>query len=242
MTAALQDAFFRLHQDLPREAPGDEDSLIWALELAETPARARILDAGCGPGADLMALARLRPGAELVGIDLHAPFIDRLRKTLPHVTAQVGDMLTPKGQFDLIWSAGAAYGPGVEAALSAWRQHLQPGGKIAFSDCLWRSNAPSAAATEFWGREYPQMCDLARHLTRLESLGWRVKGARWLGQAAWDSYYQPLEARIATLKPKAEAEQDQSMLTVLAEHQAEIDLWHQHGADYGYYLTVVEAA
>lgn len=232
------DAFFRLHDDLPREAPGDEESLSWALTLAGTPARARILDAGCGPGADLAFLSRLRPGASLVGLDLHAPFIDRIRQSLPHVSAKVGDMLNPEGEFDLIWSAGAAYGPGIEPALTAWRNHLSRNGAVAFSDCLWRSSRPSAAAKEFWASEYPGMCDLAGHVARLEAIGWKIMGARWLGPSAWTSYYHPLEQRIAALRPKALAEADQAMLEVLDAHEKEIALWRDHGDDYGYYLTL----
>ncbi|MBE2276836.1 MAG: methyltransferase domain-containing protein [Rhodobacteraceae bacterium] len=227
-------AFFALHSGLPREAPGDRDSLAWALDCAGTPARARILDAGCGPGADLALLAGLRPGAALTGIDLHQPFIDRIRAEQPGVTALAGDMLAPEGSFDLIWSAGAAYGPGVEPALAAWAGHLRPGGAVAFSDCLWRSARPSAAAQAFWNRDYPDMRDLAGHLARVEAAGWRVRGAIWLGKAAWDSYYGPLQARIDALRPDADAE----MAAVLDATQAEIDLWRDHGDDYGYYLTV----
>lgn len=231
-------AFFHLHSGLVREAPGDAESLAWALDLAQTPARARILDAGCGPGADLALLARLRPGADLVGRDLHAPFIDRIRTEQPQVTAEVGDMLAPEGSFDLIWSAGAAYGPGVAAALAAWRDHLRPGGAVAFSDCLWRTARPAPAAQAFWRREYSAMQDLPGHLARIEAAGWRVKGARWLGPAAWEAYYAPLAARVAALRPGADA----ALSEVLDAHQAEIDLWQAHGEDYGYYLTVVVPA
>lgn len=231
-------AFFTLHSGLPREAPGDEQSLAWALDLAGTPVRGRILDAGCGPGADLALLSRLRPGARLLGMDLHPDFIARIRSELPEVEAMVGDMLDPPGRFDLIWSAGAAYGPGVLAALDAWRAHLEPGGAIAFSDCLWRTARPAPAARDFWAREYPGMCDLAGHLTRLEQAGWQIRGARWLGDAAWAAYYGPLAARIAQLRPGADAE----MAAVLDEAESEIALWNNHGGDYGYYLTVVVPA
>lgn len=234
----MNEAFFQLHRDLPREAPGDVESLSWALERAGTGARARILDAGCGPGADLAALAGLRPGAELLGVDLHEPFIQRIRATLPQVGAEVCDMLSPPGDFDLIWSAGAAYGPGVSQALAAWRGHLRPGGAVAFSDCLWRVTRPSAAARAFWSRDYPGMCDLAGHLARVEAAGWRVKGARWLGAAAWAAYYDPLSARVAALRPGADAD----LAEVLDATQAEIDLWRDHGGDYGYYLTVAVPA
>ncbi|MBN2630683.1 MAG: methyltransferase domain-containing protein [Rhodobacteraceae bacterium] len=231
-------AFFALHSGLTREAPGDAESLAWALDLARTPARARILDAGCGPGADLALLRAMRPAALLVGFDLHAPFIDRIRAKQPEVEERVGDMLAPDGLFDLIWSAGAAYGPGVPAALAAWRPHLAPGGAVAFSDCLWRTTRPAEATRAFWATEYPGMLDLPGHIARIEAAGYRILGARWLGQAAWAAYYGPLAERVAALRPGANAE----MALVLQETEAEIDLWRSHGDDYGYYLTVVQPA
>ncbi|MFN4158292.1 MAG: class I SAM-dependent methyltransferase [Gemmobacter sp.] len=234
----MNDAFFTLHRGLPREAPGDAESLAWALEVAGVPARARILDAGCGPGADLAVLARLRPAAELVGMDLHAPFIEAVRARLPGVVAICGDMLAPPGVFDLIWSAGAAYGPGVSAALAAWAGHLVPGGAVAFSDCLWRSPRPAPLARAFWDRDYPGMRDLPGHLARIEAAGYRVRGARWLGAAAWEAYYGPLAARVAALRPGADAD----LAAVLDRAEAEIALWRDHGGDYGYYLTVAEVA
>ncbi|MDP2082693.1 MAG: class I SAM-dependent methyltransferase [Pseudotabrizicola sp.] len=234
----MKAAFFALHSGLPREAPGDADSLAWALDLAKTPARARILDAGCGPGADLALLRAKRPAARLEGLDLHAPFIERIRREQPDVTAGVGDMLAPDGVYDLIWSAGAAYGPGVSAALTAWRDHVDPGGVVAFSDCLWRTPRPAPAARAFWQQDYPGMMDLPGHIARIEGAGYRILGARWLGAAAWEAYYGPLSDRVAALRHDADAE----MAQVLNETQAEIELWRAHGGDYGYYLSVVAPA
>ncbi|MDO8884497.1 trans-aconitate 2-methyltransferase [Pseudotabrizicola sp.] len=234
----MKAAFFALHSGLPREAPGDADSLAWALDLAKTPVRARILDAGCGPGADLALLRAKRPAARLEGLDLHAPFIERIRREQPDVTAGVGDMLAPDGVYDLIWSAGAAYGPGVSAALTAWRDHVDPGGVVAFSDCLWRTPRPAPAARAFWQQDYPGMMDLPGHIARIEGAGYRILGARWLGAAAWEAYYGPLSDRVAALRHDADAE----MAQVLNETQAEIELWRAHGGDYGYYLSVVAPA
>lgn len=234
----MNPSFFRLHKGLPREAPGDVESLEWALDLAKTPKHARILDAGCGPGADLTALAELRPAAKLIGMDLHGPFIEQLRREQPLVKAIEGDMLSPEGQFDFIWSAGAAYSVGVEAALKAWAGHLAPNGAVAFSDCLWRVSHPSPKVKAFWQEGYPGMCDLAGHIARIEASGWRIRGARWLGEAAWQAYYGPLSERIQSLRYDANAE----MTEVLDAASAEIDLWRDHGGEYGYYLTVVTPA
>ncbi|MFN4153353.1 MAG: class I SAM-dependent methyltransferase [Paracoccaceae bacterium] len=234
----MNNAFFTVHSGLPREAPGDAGSLAWALDLAKTPVRARILDAGCGPGADLALLRDKRPAGRLEGVDLHAPFIERIRAEQPEVVARVGDMLALDGVYDMIWSAGAAYGPGVTAALAAWRSHLAPGGAVAFSDCLWRTPRPAPAARAFWDRDYPGMMGLPGHIARIEAAGYRILGARWLGAAAWEAYYGPLSERVAELRSGADA----GLTEVLDATQAEIELWRNHGGDYGYYLSVVRPA
>lgn len=114
------------------------------------------------------------------------------------------------------------------------------GGAVAFSDSLWRHAHPAPESRAFWDREYPGMRDLPGLLALLDGAGWRVLGARWLGDAAWEAYYAPLEARIAALRPEAMRQGNAEMLAVLHDNQAEIDLWRQHGSDYGYYLTVVQ--
>lgn len=233
----MSGAFQRLYADLPRHAPGDGESLDWALELAAVPVHARILDAGCGPGADLAFLRAARPQATLVARDLQPAAIDRVRAAFPDVEAGRASMLDPPGRFDLIWSAGAAYGPGVGVALTAWAGHLTPGGAVAFSECLWRSAAPDRDARAFWARDYPAMTDLQGHQDRIAAAGYRILGGRWLGAAAWEAYYGPLAAQIARLWPEAEADAD--LRAVLEEAGAEIEIWRRHGGSYGYYLAVV---
>ena len=46
---------------LERAGPGDAESLRWALDVAQTPADARVLDAGCGIGADTGTLIAAVP-------------------------------------------------------------------------------------------------------------------------------------------------------------------------------------
>ena len=58
LEAILGEAFFELHRDLPREGPGDDASTLRALGMCtELPERPEILDIGCGPGMQTLALA-----------------------------------------------------------------------------------------------------------------------------------------------------------------------------------------
>lgn len=222
-------SYARLFQGLDRAAPGDAESLIWAVNLAAVAEGAAILDAGCGFGADLSLLATLRPKGRIVAVDLMDAFVARAQAAHPGATVVRADMTDPPGgPFDFIWSAGAVYGPGVETCLAAWRGHLRDGGAVAFSDLCWRVAAPSRAAREFWAGEGLQLCTAEDLEARVAEAGYDVIGARWVGQDGWAAYYEPLAQRLA------EGASDE----LAQAFRAEIDVWRAHGGDYGYRLIV----
>lgn len=222
-----------LFDGLERAGPGDAASLGWAVALAGVPEAGVILDAGCGLGADLAALRRLRPGARIVAVDLMPSFVERARAAHPGAEVICADMTDPPGgPFDFIWSAGAAYLPGVATCLAAWRGHLRPGGAVAFSDMCWRVAEPAAAARAFWAAEGLQMGDAAALEGVVGAAGYEVIGACWLEAGAWAAYYEPVARRLETLP------QDDFTRSFAAE----IALWRAHGADYGYRLIVARPA
>lgn len=219
---------------LDRLGPGSVESLRWALNLAGTPADGTVLDAGCGTGADLPALASAVRKGRVVAIDTAEPFVARVRKRFPKVEAHVGTMLEPPtGPYDLIWAAGAVYNVGVEAALGAWRAHLAPQGRVAFSDLCWRTMNPPASVVDYFKADGVNPVEASQLEDRIRDAGWRVLGARWLGTAGWSSYYVPLEAALDGLP---------SDDPLVAQLRKEIDLWCTHGATYGYRILVCEPA
>ena len=76
-------ALIDLFKDLDRLGPGNAESLRWVLDQAQTPADARVLDAGCGTGADLGVLLSRVPDGQVTALDSAAPFIDRVRRRFP---------------------------------------------------------------------------------------------------------------------------------------------------------------
>jgi CO/xanthine dehydrogenase Mo-binding subunit len=76
LTAA--EVFWQAHDGLPRQAPGSSDTTRLLLRLVGSlPARPRIVDIGCGTGTAGLLLAA-DTGGELIGVDTHQPFLDRL--------------------------------------------------------------------------------------------------------------------------------------------------------------------
>ena len=236
----MDPAFFTLHKNLPREAPGDADSVDWALRKAGIGPDARLLDAGCGPGGDIEALLAHVPRGHLTAIDLYPPFIEEARARFPdapRLSLQAADMRRPPGgPYDLIWSAGALYFLGVEAGLTAWRDALVPGGWVAFTDAVWRTDTPSDEARTNWA-EYLEMTDEAGVTAAVERAGYRVAGTRMLPDAAWEAYYGPVDERIAALRAEGP---DTELAIVLAEAEAEAACWRAHRDEFGYLLVLAQ--
>ncbi|MCB1405511.1 MAG: methyltransferase domain-containing protein [Rhodobacteraceae bacterium] len=223
---------FKLFGELDRLGPGNAESLRWALGLAGIRTDARILDAGCGTGADLGTLCAAVPKGRVVALDQAGPFIDRVKARFPRVEALVGEMTVPSGgPFDLIWSAGAVYSVGVGAALRAWRAHLAPGGRVAFSDLRLRVANPPPEVVRFFAAEGVALGSVEALQAEVEAEGYRILGARWVGPAGWASYYGPLESQLDGFQGDAD---------MVATLRAEIALWRTHGVTYGYRLMVVE--
>jgi cyclopropane fatty-acyl-phospholipid synthase-like methyltransferase len=211
---------FDLFEGLDRAGPGDRDSLDRA--LAGLAPDGAVLDAGCGRGADLPALLARVPQGRVVAVDTSPAFIAHVRAAFPGVRAEVADMADPPGgPFDAIWSAGAVYHLGVGTALAAWRAHLAPGGRVAFSDlCL--------TGAAFFAAEGVTLRDAAALEAEVRAAGYRIAEAFWLPPSAWAAYYLPLDRRLDALPENA----------VTRSFRDEIALWRAHGGDFGYRLVV----
>lgn len=218
---------YTLFEGLERCGPGDRASL--ARVLAQVPKGARILDAGCGTGADL---AQLSEHGRVTGVDLSERFVAIARAC--GYDAQCADMMTPpKGPYDLIWSGGAIYSVGVAQALVAWRDHLTPGGRVAFSETCWTRETVAQDIRDWWAAEGAEVDSAPELEARVAGLGWRVLDAFWLGQAGWAAYYEPIAARLAQggLDPD-----------LVAAFQAEIALWRRSAGVYDYRVIQCEPA
>lgn len=245
--ARSTEVFFNIHRDLPREAPGSKECTLRALELTGLEGGdLRVLDIGCGPGAQTLDLAEALPGAEIVAVDTHQPFLDdlagrarerglgdRIRPMQADMAALPGEL----GTFDLLWCEGAAYIMGVPQALEAWRPLLRPGGHLAFSEAVWLTDRPGALARGFW-EEYPDMRDLPATRDLVGPAGYRLLGDFVLPREAWEAYYGPQEERLEKLTP--EYRDDPVATAVLDEARHEIEVFRCSPGEYGYAFLVLE--
>jgi len=225
--------FFTLHRDLPREGPGNRAELDAALAQITLPDAPRILDAGCGPGADIEGLLDHAPDAQLTAIDGQEHFIAQVRARWgddPRVTALCGNMLDAEGPFDLIWSAGALYFLGIETALAEMHKRLAPGGALIFSELVFLTQDPDPELHKQCLIDYAAIAHVCELEDKVRAAGYRLVSCSAVSDAAWEAYYTPMDARVKLLRLDAGAE----LTKVLDEAEAESALWRKYKRQFGY--------
>lgn len=237
------DLIIDLHLRQDRQGPGGDEETMRALGLTRlsTSEPLELADIGCGTGASSLILARAL-NAKITAIDAAAPFVERVRQRtdaaglagrIDAVTGQMESLAFEDARFDLIWSEGAIYNMGFAEGLRAWKRLLRPGGVIAVSELTWTTLERPAAVHHHWSTAYPGIDTAAGKLREVERAGYAPLGMFFLPRACWvEHYYGPLRAAFPAFLDR-HGHSEQARQIVEAEH-AEIELYRDHGAWYGY--------
>ncbi|MDJ0737360.1 MAG: class I SAM-dependent methyltransferase [Nostocaceae cyanobacterium] len=242
------DIFFELHSNLPREAPGNNDSTAKALSFVpKLPQNPQILDIGCGPGMQTLTLAKIT-GGHIIAIDNHQPYLDVLQQCAEsenlssHIETYNCSMFSldfEHESFDLIWSEGAIYIIGFQQGLQNWYSFLKPGGTVAVTELSWLVKNPPSEPLQFWNHEYPNMKYVAENISIIQELGYTYIHSFNLPESAWwDNYYIPLEDRISLLQTKYQG--DVEAQSILQLEQSEIELYRNYSHCYGYVFYIMQ--
>jgi SAM-dependent methyltransferase len=240
--------FWEIHQDNPREGPGDNASTRKAFKmLKDLPPQPRILDIGCGPGMQTIELARISAG-HITAVDNYQPFLDSLKQraveadVAPRIDTLNQSMFNldlPNHSFDLIWSEGAIYIIGFPKGLEEWRELLKPKGYIAVTEVAWLKPEPPKVLKEFWQVNYAALKSIEENSRIIRDAGYLEAGRFILPEAAWwEDYYNPVIKRVSILRAKyagnAEALQE------LDAHQKEISLYRRYPDYYGHVFYIMQ--
>lgn len=240
-------ALIALHDGLDHLGPADASvSRAILSELPPLPLAPHIVDLGCGTGASALLLAEWFD-SPIKAVDQVGAFLRTLRERasarglterIETIEADMGALDWPEASVDLLWSEGAAYNLTFSGALKAWRPLLTPGGLAVISELSWFTESPPEAARAFWAPRYPTLGSERENCAYAPSAGFEVLSTRRLtSEAWWRSYYTPLLARVAALKPVADA----VMASVLAETELETAIFRDHSDHYGYTFYVLRA-
>ncbi len=239
--------FFELYEELPRQGPGSRACTAEALRLCgELPSPPAILDLGCGSGGQTFHLTELTTGS-IVAVDSHGPFIKRLKVVLDRrglsrrVQARTADMARPglpPESFDLIWSEGALYSIGIENALQICYGLLRTGGRLAFTDAVWRVENPPSEIKDSFDLDYPAMGRAKDAEALIASAGFELLGRFTLpDEAWWADFYTPMERRIEDLR--SSYADDAEVMAILDQLGREPELHRRYSHCYAYEFFAV---
>ena len=171
-------------------APGGPGNVAKLLEGTE-PEGKRILDIGCGIGGPAIEMAGSY-GAEVVGIDLEQPLIDRaiaaaashsLEGRCRFQTVDIGPLPFAEQSFDIVVSSGAITQTGDKhALLTEARRVLRPGGYMSCYEWM-KSDAEISDDMRYWFR----LEGLTYALETLQQYEARFRGAGFTDVAATDA-------------------------------------------------------
>jgi ubiquinone/menaquinone biosynthesis C-methylase UbiE len=235
----IDEMFWEIHSDLPREGPGDDESTRRAYAMMTgLPDRPRILDVACGPGMQTMELANISQGP-ITAVDTHQEFLDELQRRsqaagvsdrVRTLNASMFTLPFDNNSFDVIWCEGAMYIMGVREALADWTRFLSDSGYIAFTEPCFRSDDVPIMVRELWQADYPGMTTVKQTLKIIEASGYQNVGNFPIPDSAWwNDYYKPQEARLEMLREKYR--ENPTALERIEHNQQEIDahrLYHQY--------------
>lgn len=238
--------FLEIYGSLPRAGPGGNEHTVRALKMVPGELPSTVLDLGCGPGAQTLALARALPDATMLAIDILPPMVEEARRRSTdsgfdhRVRVEVGDMgappVSPASQ-DLIWCEGAIYFLGVTEALRTWRALLTDKGCVVFTEPIWLQPDPPPELVQWWQSEYPAITDengirAAISAASFETIwGFPLPAAAW-----WDEYYAPMERRISAFEMSHPDDPMAAEIATMAK--TEIDYFRRFSDFYSYCFFV----
>ncbi len=226
---------------LPRQSPGNTSCTHKILNAVrfDLPASPRILDLGCGTGAQTLALLETLKTAKILAVDINPQFLVQLEENLSD--AQAAQVRTENVDFDgydfrhnhfhLIWSEGALYNMGLDKALYALKKHLVPDGFLVFSHLTWLVDDPSREVAAYWKKHFPRMPTLVNQMGAIQRAGYDLLEIQVLPETVWwDTYYNPIQEAL----PELEQANMPEARKLASQLRSEIEMYSKYGAEYSY--------
>lgn len=242
------DLIFDFHLNGYRQGPGSDEETQRAFELLrlDYSARIKLLDIGCGTGAQTMKLAQLINGY-ITALDLSGAFLEKLNHSaakkgledkITTVEASMSEMPFEDQEFDVIWSEGAIYTIGFENGIRQWNRFLKKDGYLAVSEISWLTDLRPKEIETYWKNAYPEIDTISNKISLLEKNGYSPIGHFVLPEYCWlDNYYNPNEARMDAFLKKYD--HNEMSINFIEGEREEIRIYQKFKDyfSYGFYIA-----
>lgn len=138
-TPSMLDLVIELHKPLDRLGPGSAESTNRALDFIEgLGSMERVLDLGCGTGAQTMTLAE-RISGSITGIDLFSDFVDELNAQAEKrgLSDRVRGVQGSMGKLDAELEASTSFGARAQLTASGSRRCSATGALSSSRMATW---------------------------------------------------------------------------------------------------------
>ena len=239
---------YELTEALPRCGPGDNQFTRRAFDaIPKPPKHPFILDIGCGPGVQTMALARISNG-KIIALDNHQAYLDKLMQQardegldqqIVPTNLSMLDMDFEENSFDIIWSEGALYFMGFQNGLKRCHQLLKNNGYLAVTELVYIAPNPPESVIQFFENEYPDIKDVKANCEVIQKEGFKIISTFTLPESAWlNPYYLPMEKELPRLNKKYQG--NKTALGVIEGFRHEIDFYKKYSKFYGYEFFIMQ--
>lgn len=239
----MEKYFYKAFDGMKRFGPGSDESTIRAAEMFSVKKNTlKILDIGCGIGAQTFVLAKKFPNADIIAIDNYAPHIEKLNTRAAElcltdrvcgIEMSMFDMTFKDESFDLIWSEGAAYIAGFSNAITEWKCLLKPGGYIICSEISWIRDEPSEESKKFWSAGYSEMNTIQQKTEQICGQGYEFVGNFICPISDWTvNYYDQIAENLKKLEKNYPG--NTQAMDVVQHLREEMNLYKKHNNDYSY--------